>query len=197
MKRIAITGNIGSGKTTISNMLLKEGYEVFQCDKEISKLYLRNDLKTEIKIAFEKKVQNLFFKNGKINKKSLSDYVFSSPASLSKLEKIVYSYLEITKKKFLKKNKKKRFIFFDIPLLFEKKQEDHYNYIIYLVLNKENQTKRVLKRKNMNEFKLKKILKNQKDLSKSKKISLLLDTNNKRAVVKRNLLSFLKEIKRI
>ena len=85
----------------------------------------------------------------------------------------------------------------EIPLLFEKKQEDHYNYIIYLVLNKENQTKRVLKRKNMNEFKLKKILKNQKDLSKSKKISLLLDTNNKRAVVKRNLLSFLKEIKRI
>ena len=48
----------------------------------------------------------------------------------------------------------------------------------------------------MNEFKLKKILKNQKNLSKSKKISLLLDTNNKRAVVKKNLLSFLKEIKR-
>ena len=47
----------------------------------------------------------------------------------------------------------------------------------------------------MNEFKLKKILKNQKDSSKSKKISLLLDTNNKKAVVKKNLLSFLKEIK--
>ena len=196
MKKIAITGNIGSGKTTISNILLQEGYEVFQCDKEISKLYLRSDLKKEIKIAFNNKVENLFFKNGKINKKSLSDYVFSSPASLRRLEKIDYSYLEITKTKFLKKNKKKRFIFFDIPLLFEKKQEDDYNYIIYLVLNKENQKKRVLKRKNMDEFKLKKILKNQEDLSKSKKISLLLDTNNKRAVVKKNLLSFLKEIKR-
>ena len=196
MKKIAITGNIGSGKTTISNILIQEGYEVFQCDKEISKLYLCSDLKEEIKIAFNNKVENLFFRNGKINKQSLSDYVFSSPASLRKLEKIVYSYLEITKKKFLKKNKKKRFIFFDIPLLFEKKQEDDYNYIIYLVLNKENQKKRVLKRKNMNEFKFKKILKNQRDFSKSKKISLLLDTNNKRAVVKKNLLSFLKEIKR-
>ena len=196
MKKIAITGNIGSGKTTISNILLQEGYEVFQCDKEISKLYLCSDLKKEIKIAFNNKVENLFFRNGKINKKSLSDYVFSSPASLRKLEKIVYSYLEITKKKFLKKNKQKKFIFFDIPLLFEKKQEDDYDCIIYLVLNKENQKKRVLKRKNMNEFKLKKILKNQKNSSKSKKISLLLDTNNKRAVVKKNLLSFLKEIKR-
>ena len=78
----------------------------------------------------------------------------------------------------------------------KKNKKNDYNYIIYLVLNKENQKKRVLKRKNMNEFKLKKILKNQKDLSKSKKISLLLDTNNKRAVVKKNLLSFLKEIKR-
>ena len=195
MKKIAITGNIGSGKTTISNILLQEGYEVFQCDEEISKLYLCGALKKDIKTAFNNKVKNLFFRNGKINKKSLSDYVFSSPASLKKLEKIVYSYLEITKKKFLKKNKKKKFIFFDIPLLFEKKQEDDYNYIIYLVLNKEIQKKRVLKRKNMNEFKLKKILKNQKDSSKSKKISLLLDTNNKKAVVKKNLLSFLKEIK--
>ena len=196
MKRIAITGNIGSGKTTISNILLQEGYEVFQCDKEISKLYLCGDLKKDIKIAFNNKVENLFFRNGKINKKSLSDHVFSSPASLKKLEKIVYSYLEITKKKFLKKNKKKGFVFFDIPLLFEKKQEDEYNYIIYLVLNKENQKKRVLKRKNMNEFKLTKILKNQKDSSKSKKISLLLDTNNKKAEVKRNLLGFVEKIKK-
>ena len=107
MKKIAITGNIGSGKTTISNILLQEGYEVFQCDKEISKLYLCGDLKKDIKIAFNNKVENLFFRNGKINKKALSDHVFSSPASLKKLEKIVYSYLEITKKKFLKKNKKK------------------------------------------------------------------------------------------
>lgn len=196
MKKIAITGNIGSGKTTISNILIKEGYEVFQCDKEISKLYLSSDLKEDIKMAFNNKVQNLFFRNGKVNKKSLSDYVFSSPPSLKKLEKIVYFYLEITKKKFLKKNKKKRFVFFDIPLLFEKKKEDNYNYIIYLTLNKENQKHRVLKRKNINEFKLKKILRNQKDYSKSKKISLLLDTNKDKKEVKRNLISFIEKIKR-
>ena len=195
MKKIAITGNIGSGKTTISNILLKAGYKVFQCDKEISNLYLVKNLKNEIKSTFENKVKNLFFKNGLINKIALSDYVFSSSMQLRRLEKIIYYYLEITKKDFLEKNKKKKLLFFDIPLLFEKKLEDEYDFIIYLFLNKENQKKRVLKRKNMSEDKLKKILKNQKDFSKSKKISLLIDANKKKAEVKQTLLEFIKKLR--
>ena len=195
MKKIAITGNIGSGKTTISNILLKAGYKVFQCDKEISNLYLVKNLKNEIKNTFENKVKNLFFKNGRINKIALSDYVFSSSMQLRRLEKIIYYYLEITKKDFLEKNKKKEILFFDIPLLFEKKLEDEYDFIIYLFLNKENQKKRVLKRKNMSEDKLKKILKNQKNFSKSKKISLLIDTNKKKVEVKQTLLEFIKKLR--
>ena len=195
MKKIAITGNIGSGKTTISNILLKAGYKVFQCDKEISNLYLVKNLKNEIKNTFENKVKNLFFKNGRINKIALSDYVFSSSMQLRRLEKIIYYYLEITKKDFLEKNKKKEILFFDIPLLFEKKLEDEYDFIIYLFLNKENQKKRVLKRKNMSEVKLKKILKNQKNFSKSKKISLLIDTNKKKVEVKQTLLEFIKKLR--
>ena len=194
MKKIAITGNIGSGKTTISNILLKAGYKVFQCDKEISNLYLVKNLKNEIKNTFENKVKNLFFKNGRINKIALSDYVFSSSMQLRRLEKIIYYYLEITKKDFLEKNKKKEILFFDIPLLFEKKLEDEYYFIIYLFLNKENQKKRVLKRKNMSEVKLKKILKNQKNFSKSKKISLLIDTNKKKVEVKQTLLEFIQKL---
>tara|TARA_Y200000002_G_scaffold334509_1_gene301535 strand:+ start:351 stop:938 length:588 start_codon:yes stop_codon:yes gene_type:complete len=194
MKKIAITGNIGSGKTTISNILLKAGYKVFQCDKEISNLYLVKNLKNEIKNTFENKVKNLFFKNGRINKIALSDYVFSSSMQLRRLEKIIYYYLEITKKDFLEKNKKKEILFFDIPLLFEKKLEDEYDFIIYLFLNKENQKKRVLKRKNMSEVKLKKILKNQKNFSKSKKISLLIDTNKKKVEVKQTLLEFIQKL---
>ena len=195
MKKIAITGNIGSGKTTISNILIKAGYKVFQCDKEIRNLYLVKNLKDEIKNTFENKVKNLFFKNGQINKVALSDYVFSSSMQLRRLEKIIYHYLEIIKRDFLEKNNKKKILFFDIPLLFEKKLEDEYDFIIYLFLNKESQKKRVLKRKNMSEDKLKKILKNQKNFSKSKKISLIIDTNKKKVEVKQTLLEFIKKLR--
>jgi dephospho-CoA kinase len=99
------------------------------------------------------------------------------------------------KKEFCTKNRKENVIFFDIPLLFEKKLEDEYDFIIYLFLNKENQKKRVLKRKNMSEVKLKKILKNQKNFSKSKKISLLIDTNKKKLEVKQTLLEFIKKLR--
>lgn len=195
MKKIAITGNIGSGKTTISNMLLKGGFKVFQCDKEISNLYSSKNLKERIRESFNNKVKDLFFKNGQINKKVLSNYVFSSPVHLKKLEEIIYYYLEIIKNNFLVKNQKTSLIFFDIPLLFEKKQEDEYDHIIYLVLNKKDQKIRVLKREGMDENKLKNILKNQKDSSKSKKISLLIDTNQKKTEVKKILFGFIKGLR--
>ena len=102
--------------------------------------------------------------------------------------------MKLLKKIFWQRIKKKKLLFFDVPLLFEKKLEDEYDFIIYLVLNKENQKKRVLKRKNMNEEKLKKILKNQKGFGSSKKISLLIDTNKKKVEVKQTLLEFIKKL---
>ena len=195
MIKIAITGNIGSGKTTICKILKTLGYEIFECDLEIKKLYQTIDLKKKIRKIFDNKISELFFVNGRVNKKALSDYIFNNPKDLRRLEKLIYEKLADLKSIFVKKNKKERIVFFDIPLLFEKRMNKGYDFIIYLKVDVETQKKRVLKRKNIDEEKYKNIISNQQDFSNSNKVSLLIDTKKKKKIIKNELLKFIKEIK--
>ena len=50
--KVAITGKIGSGKSTISDILKKLGYSVFESDKEVDKLFNSNSTKKKLKFYF-------------------------------------------------------------------------------------------------------------------------------------------------
>ena len=65
------------------------------------------------------------------------------------MEDLIHPLLNKEKQKFID-SKKKKILFFDIPLLFEKKLFSHYNFIIYVYVQKKIQEERVLKRKKMN-----------------------------------------------
>ena len=118
---IAITGKIGTGKTTVCNLLKKEGFQVFESDKEIKKIFEKREVNLLIVKIFSKQIKNLLNSEGYINKKALSTYVFSNKKELNKLEQILYPFLEKQKERFKRKNISKKIIFFDVPLLFEKK----------------------------------------------------------------------------
>ena len=147
--KIAITGKIGSGKTSLCNIIKKIGYKVYESDKEVEKLLKRAQIIEEVKLLYKGKIRNLIDNNGNINKKILGDFLFSNKNELDKLEKLLYPLLEGQKKKFVEENSNEEFIFFDIPLLFEKKMHKKFDKIIFLDVSKEIQEKRVLKRKGM------------------------------------------------
>ncbi len=195
MRKIAITGNIGSGKTTVCKILKNIGYKVFECDFEIKKLYGTINLKNKVRNMFGHKISNLFFSNGRVNKQALSDHLFSNPNELRNLEKVIYKNLVEMKKIFCEKHSKEQIVFFDIPLLFEKRMDNEYDQIIYLKVDSASQKKRVLKRKNIDENKFKSIINNQRDFSHSNRISLLIDTNENKKIVKKKLLDYLKSPK--
>ena len=191
--KIAITGKIGSGKSTISEILIKLGYKVFESDKEVSLLFDNNSITKKIITIFGKKIKNLVNSKGKINRIALGNFVFSNKSELTKLEKIIHPLISRKKQEFIQRESKEKILFFDIPLLFEKKLFKEFHFVIYLYIDKKTQSKRVLKRKGMTKDKFEEIFKFQDhDLKKkSKFISLRLDTSKSKKEVKKNLISFI------
>ena len=190
--KIAITGKIGSGKSTVAEIIKDIGYFVFESDKEVDKLFNSNNIKNKIKTLFCK-IKNLTNKDGSINKNVLGEYVFSNKNELKNLEDLIYPLLNKERQKFINSKKMEKILFFDIPLLFEKKLFSEYNFIIYVYVKKKIQKERVLRRKKMNKDKLKKILEAQTyDLKDYQKfISIKIDTSNDLDQTKQSLISFL------
>ncbi len=190
--KIAVTGKIGSGKSTVADILKDLGYYVFESDKEVDKLFNNNITKKKIKKLFGK-IKNLINKDGSINKTLLGDYVFSKKNELRNLEKLIYPLLNKERKKFINSKQMEKILFFDIPLLFQKKLFSDYNFIIYLHVKEEIQRERVLRRKEMNKDKFEKILEaqsfNLKDYDNF--ISIKIDTSKDINQTKKNLVSFI------
>ena len=149
MIRIGILGEIGAGKSYVAKNF---GYPVFNADYEVALLYKNN------KKIFNKLKKKLpkYIHSFPINKKEISNAILANKSNLNKIIKIVH--LEIRKKLnfFLKKNKKKRIVILDIPLLLENKINNEKDILIYIVSKKSEILKQLIKRKNFNQKLLKK-----------------------------------------
>ena len=104
MKKIGILGDIGSGKSHIAKLF---GYPVFNADEVVGKLYRKNK-----KIFFKiKRVLPKYIKKFPIDKKEISNAILSNNSNLKKIIKIVHSEVRRSMRTFIKKNKKKKLLF--------------------------------------------------------------------------------------
>ncbi|MEQ9115249.1 MAG: dephospho-CoA kinase [Rickettsiales bacterium] len=141
MKKIAITGTMGSGKTFLLNIIKKMGHETFNSDVEVQKLLSHNQkIRGYIKEFYPDSVRG-----GKVNKDVLSQKLFKKN-KFQEYEKLVHAQLKKIKEGFVKTHSNKDLIFFEVPLLFEKKLEKEYDVIILADSSTEDIEKRVLER---------------------------------------------------
>ena len=164
MIRIGILGNIGSGKSYVAKNF---GYPVFNADSEVGKLY-KKDKKIFNKL---RKILPKHIFSFPINKNEISNAVLANKSNLKKIVKIVH--LEIRKKMiiFLLKNKNKKIVILDIPLLLENKINKKNDILVFIESKKSDISKRLKKRKNFN----------LKLLNKFKNIQLSLDYKKKKS----------------
>ena len=171
MIRIGIIGDIGSGKTFVANNF---GYPVFNADYEVSKLYKKDKkIFTKLKKKLPKYIS--FFP---INKDEISNAILSNKNNLNHIIKIVHK--EIRKKLilFLKKNRNKKIIILDIPLLLENKIYNKNDILVFVDSKKSEINKRLKKRRNFNSKLINKFKKIQFSSSYKKKKSHFIIKND-------------------
>ena len=170
MKRIGILGDIGSGKSFVAKNF---GYPVFNADYEVSKLYKKN---MEVYKKLKKTLPEYIYQFP-IDKIQLSNAILANNSNFKKIIKIVHKEIRSKMKFFLNKNKNKKFVILDIPLLLENKINKKKDVLIYVESKKIDILRNLKKRKNFNEKILSKFKKIQLPLAYKKKNSAFIIKN--------------------
>ena len=136
MIKIAILGDIGSGKTFVSKLFK---LPVFNADKEVIKIYKSN------KQCFHKLRKK--FKNKTIsfpiNKKDLINLILEKKNNLKIINNIVHPIVRNKMKNFLKKNKREKAVVLDIPLFLENKLNKKTHYLIFVNSKKKDINRKI------------------------------------------------------
>ena len=138
--KIAITGNIGAGKSTFASFVEEAGLPVLRAD-DISKSILDNDEKVRKLVI--KEFGDESFINSKPNKSFLSQQVFSDPVKLQKLESILHpGVIKLIDRSIKDLLKKFPVVFVEAALIYEADMEEMFDHVVLITSERSIRLKR-------------------------------------------------------
>lgn len=141
MIKVALVGNIASGKSTVEEILQQSDYLVLDTDRVCHKLLENN---SEIIEAFSS--YDILDDNQNISREKLGKIVFSNPTLKTKLESILHPQIRKEIINFFDENKSQKIVFVAIPLLFEANMQDLFDKILFVYTNDEIRLERLIAR---------------------------------------------------
>ena len=173
MIRLALTGSIGMGKSTVAAMFARAGMPVFDADAVVRELQGPGG-------ALVERIGELFpgtVRCGTLDRDCLAQIVLSDPAKLSALEAVVHPAVRDFRQSFIDKHAGAPALMFEIPLLFETGSEKEFDKVIVVSASPEVQRARVLERRGMSPAKFESILERQMpDAEKRRRADFVIDT---------------------
>ena len=189
---IGLTGSIGMGKTETARIFSNLGIPVYDADASVHKIYESGNIGA---LAIKKLFPEAISTDGSVDRKILSGIVVGNKTNIKKLEEIIHPLLKEDRLVFFEKNKNKKIVVLDIPLLLETKGESQVDYVVVVSTSKNIQKQRVLARSNMTEDKFEKLLLSQMPNEiKCQKADFVIDTSISIDDAKKQVLSMLEKI---
>jgi dephospho-CoA kinase len=173
MIRLALTGSIGMGKSTVAEMFSRAGIPVFDADAVVRRLQGRGG-------ALVKKIEARFpgaTGPAGVDRDALSKRVLQDPEELAALEAIVHPAVHHERTRFIVENGDSKALLFEIPLLFETGGAESFDKVIVVSAPADVQRERVLSRTGMSEAKFEALLARQTpDEEKRRRADFVVDT---------------------
>lgn len=175
---VGLTGDIGTGKSTVALMFEEMGAKLIDADKIAHRMLWRNSP------CFEKitrKFGSGILTHGRIDRKKLAGAVFDDVSQLEELEKIIHPQVirKVERRlETLRREKKYRIVVLDVPLLFESGMDKLTDVTITVYSNRINQVQRLLKKGGLDKKDIAKRSKRQMPLALKKRKSDFIINNN-------------------
>ena len=178
-KLIGITGGIGSGKSTVSEIFKYLGYKIYNSDLRAKELIKEPAIKDKLINAFGDKI----FRNDILDKELLSEIIFENRnrSALKKINSIVHPEVKKDFKNWVKKNSKNKILFKESALLIESETYKELDKIILIIADKDLRVSRILERdKNRSKKEIDAIIDNQVDEKKAIKHADIIIENDQK-----------------
>lgn len=194
---IGLTGGIGTGKSTVSQILREKGYKVIDLDVISHEVITFPQVIEKIAENFGKEVlEKDNFGNYAVSRKKLGKVIFKNKEKRLALNAIMHpEILRFMREKILESKEESGIIFVEIQLLFEVQWEKEFDYILLVSANMDTQIQRVLKRDNRTHEEALNIINSQMSLDEKKKRSdFIIENDGNIQNLEEKVDKFLKEI---
>ncbi len=148
MKRIAITGNIGSGKSWVCELFRQHlGIPVYNSDDAAKRMYFLPEVREQLVKRFG---EAFYLSEKELNRKYIADLIFSDEKSQTDLEGILYPALFVDFEQWTEKQNAP-YVLFESALVFEKRLEKRFDAIVMVSASEATRLRRAMERDHCDE----------------------------------------------
>ena len=178
MKKVGITGGIGSGKSTVCDIFQLLGVPIFHADVEAK--YLQNNDLTIIGQLIELFGPDIYLSGGVLDRKKLAGLIFNDQDLLAKVNQIIHPAVRLCFINWSIEFTNEPYVLYEAAVLLENGYASDFDKKILIIADENIRIERVIKRDSMSEALVRERIKNQMtDGQKISMVEYVIENNNR------------------